>query len=87
MSGFLIYFFHWPGTSEKRRVPSYTDRILWRSKEHSEDSVKPLFYRSAMDLTLSDHKPVSAMFKLKVNPTYLCISVPFPAFDDFGTMI
>ncbi|GJJ76969.1 inositol polyphosphate 5-phosphatase INPP5B/F [Entomortierella parvispora] len=53
-------------SSEKRRVPSYTDRILWRSKDTSEDSAKPLFYRSTMELTLSDHKPVSAMFRLKV---------------------
>ncbi|KAF9567892.1 hypothetical protein EC968_003128 [Mortierella alpina] len=53
-------------SSEKRRVPSYTDRILWRSKDPEKDSVEPLYYKSHMDLLLSDHKPVSALFKLKV---------------------
>ncbi|KAF9928423.1 hypothetical protein FBU30_002381 [Linnemannia zychae] len=53
-------------SSEKRRAPAYTDRILWRSKNPESDSVKPLFYRSSMDLTLSDHKPVSALFRIKV---------------------
>ncbi|CAO3567765.1 unnamed protein product [Mortierella alpina] len=53
-------------SSEKRRVPSYTDRILWRSKDPEKDSVEPLYYKSHMDLMLSDHKPVSALFKLKV---------------------
>ncbi|KAF9586194.1 Type II inositol 1,4,5-trisphosphate 5-phosphatase [Lunasporangiospora selenospora] len=52
--------------NEKRRVPAYTDRILWRSKEMTMDGVETLFYRSHMDLCLSDHKPVSAMFKIKV---------------------
>ena len=52
--------------SEKRRIPAYTDRILWRSKDLSKDSVEPLFYKSHMELTISDHKPVSAFFKLKV---------------------
>ncbi|KAF9105739.1 hypothetical protein BGX29_011522 [Mortierella sp. GBA35] len=53
-------------SSEKRRVPSYTDRILWRAKDQAKDSVEPHFYKSHMELTLSDHKPVSAFFKLKV---------------------
>ncbi|KAI8596049.1 Endonuclease/exonuclease/phosphatase [Dissophora ornata] len=53
-------------SSEKRRVPAYTDRILWRSKDSSEDNVKTLFYKSHMVFTTSDHKPVSALFKLKV---------------------
>ncbi|KAI1316951.1 hypothetical protein EDD11_009195 [Mortierella claussenii] len=53
-------------SSEKRRVPSYTDRILWRSKILAKDSVETLFYKSHMDLNISDHKPVSAFFKLKV---------------------
>ncbi|KAF9119900.1 hypothetical protein BGW39_011838 [Mortierella sp. 14UC] len=53
-------------SSEKRRVPAYTDRILWRSKNADKDSVEPLFYTSNMELNISDHKPVSAFFKLKV---------------------
>ncbi|KAI7828526.1 Endonuclease/exonuclease/phosphatase [Gamsiella multidivaricata] len=53
-------------SSEKRRVPAYTDRILWRTKDSAKDSAEALFYRSHMDMTISDHKPVSAYFKLKV---------------------
>ncbi|KAF9351436.1 hypothetical protein BGX26_010562 [Mortierella sp. AD094] len=53
-------------SSEKRRVPSYTDRILWRSKSPDKDSVEPHFYKSHMELLISDHKPVSKFLKLKV---------------------
>ncbi|ORZ23834.1 Endonuclease/exonuclease/phosphatase [Lobosporangium transversale] len=53
-------------SSEKRRVPSYTDRILWRCRDTAKDNVEVSFYKSHMELTLSDHKPVSAFFKLKI---------------------
>ncbi|KAG0244691.1 Endonuclease/exonuclease/phosphatase [Mortierella sp. GBAus27b] len=53
-------------SSEKRRVPAYTDRILYRSKGTSKDNVEALFYKSHMEQIISDHKPVSALFKLKV---------------------
>ncbi|KAF9386550.1 hypothetical protein CPC16_007480 [Podila verticillata] len=53
-------------SSEKRRVPSYTDRILWWSQNPSKDSVDQIYYRSHMEHMISDHKPVSAFFKLKV---------------------
>ncbi|KAF9432576.1 hypothetical protein BGZ76_010600 [Entomortierella beljakovae] len=59
-------------SSEKRRVPSYTDRILWRSKNPTIDSVKPYFYTSHMELLVSDHKPVSAFFRLKVSFKFSC---------------
>lgn len=53
--------------SEKRRVPAYTDRVLYRStKGQPKGHVETLFYKSHMELKISDHKPVSAMFKLKV---------------------
>ncbi|KAF9406552.1 hypothetical protein BGZ94_003065, partial [Podila epigama] len=53
-------------SSEKRRVPSYTDRILWRSRDTSKDSVTQIYYKAHMEHLISDHKPVSALFKLKV---------------------
>ncbi|KAG0082917.1 hypothetical protein BGZ92_011245, partial [Podila epicladia] len=53
-------------SSEKRRVPSYTDRILWWSRDPSKGSVDQIYYRSHMDHLISDHKPVSALFKMKV---------------------
>ncbi|KAF9970062.1 hypothetical protein BGZ73_007342, partial [Actinomortierella ambigua] len=58
-------------TSEKRRVPSYTDRILWRTRDPQPDSVEQLFYRSCMDLKMSDHKPVSALFNFRVKSIQL----------------
>ncbi|KAG0243878.1 hypothetical protein BGW41_001067 [Actinomortierella wolfii] len=58
-------------TSEKRRVPSYTDRILWRTKDPQPDSVEQIFYRTCMDLKISDHKPVSALFNLKIKSIQL----------------
>ncbi|VDM21909.1 unnamed protein product [Hydatigera taeniaeformis] len=41
------------------RVPSYCDRILWKGKY-----VDQLLYQSHDDFCLSDHKPVSAYFKI-----------------------
>ncbi|CAG8454959.1 3089_t:CDS:10 [Ambispora leptoticha] len=51
-------------SSDKKRAPAWTDRILWRSKE--SDGIKQLAYRSHMDIAQSDHKPVSAIFTMKV---------------------
>ncbi|RIB01325.1 Endonuclease/exonuclease/phosphatase [Gigaspora rosea] len=51
-------------TSEKRRMPAWTDRILWRSKE--SDWCRQLMYKSHMDIMLSDHKPVNSIFELKL---------------------
>ncbi|KAF7258607.1 hypothetical protein EG68_04130 [Paragonimus skrjabini miyazakii] len=46
-------------SSEKNRVPSYCDRILWSGK-HCE----AICYRSHSCFTMSDHKPVSGYFKV-----------------------
>ncbi|KAJ3238941.1 hypothetical protein HDU78_003117 [Chytriomyces hyalinus] len=56
-------------TSEKKRSPSWCDRILWytnRQKDARQTWIQNLWYRSTMELTLSDHKPVSALFDAKI---------------------
>lgn len=53
-------------TSSKQRIPSYTDRILF--KHTSSSPVRPLHYDSVQGVTTSDHKPVWGMFEVRVKP-------------------
>nr|XP_021518252.1 inositol polyphosphate 5-phosphatase K [Meriones unguiculatus] len=67
-------------TSEKKRKPAWTDRILWRLKRQPQ--VSPLVsslptsyfsltlksYVSHMMYSISDHKPVTGTFSLELNP-------------------
>ncbi|XP_026576935.1 inositol polyphosphate 5-phosphatase K [Pseudonaja textilis] len=67
-------------TSEKRRKPAWTDRILWRVKclpscSKAEEapgeggvSLSLGSYTSHMDYNISDHKPVTGTFELKMQP-------------------
>ena len=52
-------------TSEKQRVPSWTDRVLWLSLERGE--VTASAYASHDDCVISDHKPVSAILAVPVS--------------------
>jgi hypothetical protein len=53
--------------SEKRRCPSYCDRILWKNNPLEEkDWLNCVSYNCTMNLYTSDHKPVSALFHAKV---------------------
>ncbi|XP_055972435.1 phosphatidylinositol 4,5-bisphosphate 5-phosphatase A [Sorex fumeus] len=63
-------------TSAKKRKPAWTDRILWKVKTPSggpspsgRESHRLLVtqhsYRSHMEYTVSDHKPVAAQFVLR----------------------
>src|SRR5579859_7057601 len=47
-------------TSEKNRIPAWTDRILWKST-----NIRQTAYDSA-PLLFSDHKPVYATFKCEI---------------------
>lgn len=51
-------------TSEKQRIPAWTDRILYMSRSNL---IKPVYYESVEDIIFSDHRPVIADFKLKIN--------------------
>ena len=63
-------------TSSKQRVPSYTDRILYKSRRASSSSghnerkhrIKPLHYDSVQDVVSSDHKPVWGMWEVAIRP-------------------
>ncbi|XP_023374493.1 inositol polyphosphate 5-phosphatase K isoform X2 [Otolemur garnettii] len=67
-------------TSEKKRKPAWTDRILWRLKRHSQDAPHTLslpaphfslslkLYVSHMTYSISDHKPVTGTFDLELKP-------------------
>ncbi|XP_030380694.1 type II inositol 1,4,5-trisphosphate 5-phosphatase [Scaptodrosophila lebanonensis] len=54
-----------PGTdnydTEKMRAPAYCDRILWKG-----DRIEQLAYNSVMEMRESDHKPVYAIFNVKI---------------------
>ncbi|EGW29977.1 uncharacterized protein SPAPADRAFT_52826 [Spathaspora passalidarum NRRL Y-27907] len=54
-------------SSEKQRVPSWTDRVLFTSSTGLSKDLTLLKYDSVMDMVLSDHKPVYAVFDVKVN--------------------
>lgn len=55
--------------SEKRRAPSWTDRILWkkdRMDSSNKQSLKLLSYKHCMEMMMSDHKPVRALMEFNV---------------------
>ncbi|XP_074595624.1 inositol-3-phosphate synthase [Brevipalpus obovatus] len=50
----------------RQRVPSYTDRILYRCKR--SDQVSCIVYDCAQRVKTSDHKPVYALMEVKIKP-------------------
>ncbi|XP_028270450.1 phosphatidylinositol polyphosphate 5-phosphatase type IV [Parambassis ranga] len=53
-------------TTSKQRTPSYTDRILFRSRQ-AED-IKVVKYTSCSNIKTSDHRPVIGVFQVKLRP-------------------
>mmetsp|Transcript_904 Transcript_904/g.1169 ORF Transcript_904/g.1169 Transcript_904/m.1169 type:complete len:125 (+) Transcript_904:357-731(+) len=59
-------------TSKKRRVPSYTDRILFKSRlnkteninnqDQNQNQVELIEYNTIQEIRISDHRPVYANF-------------------------
>ncbi|XP_026907531.1 phosphatidylinositol polyphosphate 5-phosphatase type IV isoform X1 [Acinonyx jubatus] len=53
-------------TTSKQRTPSYTDRVVYRSR-HKGD-ICPVKYSSCPGIKTSDHRPVYGLFRVKVRP-------------------
>lgn len=51
----------------RKRSPSYTDRILWKSVYGLEQHVRPLAYGPIPAFSTSDHKPMRGAFAVKLN--------------------
>ena len=47
------------------RVPSFTDRIIYKSKVISD--IDQIEYKTLNDIKISDHKPVYSVFKISLN--------------------
>ncbi|CAK4717329.1 unnamed protein product [Aphanomyces euteiches] len=71
---------HWAAVhslvaAKKQRVPSYCDRVLWKSLPGFEKHLKLIEYKCVQDICTSDHKPIFASFELEPLP---------PASPDFN---
>jgi hypothetical protein len=50
-------------TSEKRRIPAWCDRVLWRVRDPTR--VEQLHYKR-YEADVSDHRPISAAFRVSI---------------------
>ncbi|XP_019366344.1 PREDICTED: 72 kDa inositol polyphosphate 5-phosphatase isoform X1 [Gavialis gangeticus] len=53
-------------TTSKQRTPSYTDRVMYRSR-HKND-IHAVKYSSCPVIRTSDHRPVYGLFRVKLRP-------------------
>ncbi|XP_063791929.1 phosphatidylinositol polyphosphate 5-phosphatase type IV [Pseudophryne corroboree] len=53
-------------SSSKERTPSYTDRVLYKSR-HKGD-IRVLKYDSCSEIKTSDHRPVFGLFEVRIRP-------------------
>ncbi|XP_053138073.1 phosphatidylinositol polyphosphate 5-phosphatase type IV isoform X2 [Hemicordylus capensis] len=53
-------------TTSKQRTPSYTDRVIYRSRH--KDDIHAVKYSSCLEIRTSDHRPVYGLFRVKVRP-------------------
>ncbi|EFA80518.1 inositol 5-phosphatase [Heterostelium album PN500] len=60
-------------TEEKQRVPSWCDRILWKSLPYTQP-ISPVSYSSAPDISTSDHIPVYSLLSAYIQRP--CLPVP-----------
>ena len=57
-----------PKNPKKLRVPSWCDRVLWRSLPHLEGALAHKSTRPVPGVTTSDHKPLCSTFALTLSP-------------------
>ncbi|GFQ96247.1 synaptojanin-1 [Trichonephila clavata] len=56
-------------TSEKNRIPSWTDRVLFRKKRYpdeEQESPGKIFFYGRAELKTSDHRPIIALIDIEV---------------------
>ncbi|XP_040180048.1 phosphatidylinositol polyphosphate 5-phosphatase type IV [Rana temporaria] len=53
-------------TTSKQRTPSYTDRIVYKSRQ--KEDIKVLKYASCPLVKTSDHRPVFGLFEVRIRP-------------------
>ncbi|XP_058014904.1 phosphatidylinositol polyphosphate 5-phosphatase type IV isoform X3 [Ahaetulla prasina] len=53
-------------TTSKQRTPSYTDRVIYRSRHQNE--IHAVTYSACFGIRTSDHRPVYGLFRVKVRP-------------------
>ncbi|KAK5079656.1 Inositol-1,4,5-trisphosphate 5-phosphatase 1 [Lithohypha guttulata] len=53
-------------TSEKARIPAWTDRILFKLDATKGTDMRQTEYMSVMDLRFSDHRPVFSSFSVRI---------------------
>ncbi|KAH0615452.1 hypothetical protein JD844_004699 [Phrynosoma platyrhinos] len=53
-------------STSKQRIPSYTDRVIYRSRH--KDDIHVVKYSSCLGIKTSDHRPVYGLFRVKVRP-------------------
>ncbi len=50
----------------QQRLPAWCDRVLWRSLPPARFHVQSLWYKALPEASTSDHKPVQALFNVRV---------------------
>ncbi|KAJ8300522.1 hypothetical protein KUTeg_022041 [Tegillarca granosa] len=66
-------------TSAKNRIPSYTDRVLFRAKK--KNTVSCSHYDAVTSLKLSDHRPVYGLYEVAIKPGRENIQLAAGQFD------
>uniref|UniRef100_A0A6I8RTQ5 Inositol polyphosphate-related phosphatase domain-containing protein n=1 Tax=Xenopus tropicalis TaxID=8364 RepID=A0A6I8RTQ5_XENTR len=62
-------------TSKKQRTPSYTDRVMYKSR--NQDDIHVLKYGSCSLMRQSDHKPVFGLFEVLIKPGAKPVSLAY----------